>query len=150
MTDSTAFGPPRPGPLVGRASVVVVAAIALLASVLLYRAQSSAAEIRSKTHRIATSAQGINTYTDSVIKLEETNRLAASILRSVDPLSIPLQDIAGRSDDIADVLRSIRASTAAMQNAPTSIENSVATCGRPVTARPGTPLRSPARTAAGR
>jgi uncharacterized protein YoxC len=118
-------GSPRPA-LAGRVSVAVVALVALVAVALLYRTQSNAAEIRTKTARIADSSRGINTYTDAILSLEETNRLAASILGSVEPISPPLKAIEGQSADIAAIMRSIRGSTASIDDSATSIDSSAA------------------------
>ena len=116
----------RPPALAGRLAVVIVALVAVVAVGLLYRTQSNAAEIRSKTHRIATSAEGINTYTDAILRLEETNKLAASILRSVEPINDPLKKIEGQSADIGDIMRSIRGSTSSIDDSATSIDGSAA------------------------
>jgi methyl-accepting chemotaxis protein len=115
--------PARPA-LAGRVSVIVVALVALVAVGLLHRTQSNAAQIRSKTERIAASAEGINTYTDAILKLEETNRLAGSILRSVRPISAPLKDIGAQSADIARIMRSINGSTGSIDGSASSIDGS--------------------------
>lgn len=123
MADTLSPAPVRPA-LAGRVSVVLVAVIALVAVGLLYRTQSNAAEIRAKTKRIAASAAGINTYTDAIVRLDETNRLAASILRSVEPVSDPLKQIEAKSADIADIMRSIRGSTTSIDGSASAIDGS--------------------------
>ena len=122
MTGSTIHGPRRPRVLAGRTSVALVATVALVTIGLLYRTQSNAAQIRAKTHRIAASTQGINTYTDAILQLDKTNKLAASILHSVAPISDTFQIIEGQSDDIADLVRSIRGSSQSINRSATSIE----------------------------
>jgi uncharacterized protein YoxC len=134
MTDSTTNGPGRPRVAAGRTSIALVATVALVAVGLLYRTQSNAAEIRVKTHRIAASTQGINTYTDAILMLDKTNRLAASILDSVAPISGSFQKIEGQSHDIADLMRSIRGSTRSIDRSATAMDGG-RDCGQPIRPR---------------
>ena len=72
--------------LPGRLSIAVVSLAFLVMLALLYRTQVNAAAIRSETNRIAATGQGINSYTDSIIELNQTNSLESSILTRVQPL----------------------------------------------------------------
>lgn len=107
-------------------SLVVVSIVALVAAALLYRVQSNAVDIRSKTGRIADSARGINVYTDAIVRLDDTNALAASILESVGPLAEPVGRIRVQSADIADLMRSIHGGTTSIDSSARSINGSSA------------------------
>ena len=98
--------------------------VALVAAALLYRVQVNAVDIHAKTARIADSARGINGYTDAIIRLDDTNALAASILESVDPLADPVASIRAQSADIAELMRSIKGSTTSINSSTRSIDPS--------------------------
>lgn len=108
----------------GRVSVVLVGVIALVATGLLFRTERNAAQIHTKTARIAASARGINSYTDSILELSQTNDHAAAILAAVGPLHDPLGHIDRRSAEIAALLTAIRGSTASIDTSATSINAS--------------------------
>lgn len=115
------------GGVSGRTSVAVVAVIALVATVLLVRTERNAASIHDKTANIASSSRGINGYTDSLGKLEQTNELAAKIAAALGPLSGPVDRIDSRSAQVADLLAAIRVSTESIDASTTSIDASAAT-----------------------
>lgn len=102
--------------------VVVLGALILLG--LLYRTQSNAAEIRELTVQIAESGRGINSYTDSVIQLDRTNKLAASILRSVEPVDENLGGVAALASRIDGSVASIRQSSRSIDGSSASIKKS--------------------------
>jgi hypothetical protein len=108
----------------GRLSVVIVGVVALVATGLLLRTERNAAHIHAKTAHIAASARGINSYTDSIVGLAETNDHAASILEAVGPLHDPLGHIDQRSAEISELLTAIRGSTASIDTSATSINAS--------------------------
>lgn len=116
-----------PDRIPGRITVVVVAAIALVATGLLVRTERNAASIHDKTSNIASSSRGINGYTDSLGKLEQTNDLAAKIAAALKPLSGPVDRIDSRSAQVAALLAAIRKSTKSIDTSATSIDASAAT-----------------------
>jgi hypothetical protein len=108
----------------GRVTVAIVGVIALVATALLLRTERNAAQIHTRTARIASSARGINSYTDSILELTKTNDHASAILNSVGPLTEPLAHIDGRSAEISELLKAIRSSTASIDTSAGSIDSS--------------------------
>ncbi len=94
-----------------RASLVPALVVALLAlgvaTWLLVRVLDAASSINAKAATIARNGRGINIATDSVIQLSRTNRIAASILRSAQPLSGKLTLIVDRAHGINGTAGSI-------------------------------------------
>ena len=116
-----------PDRLPGRTTVLVVAVIALVATVLLVRTERNAASIHDKTANIASSSRGINGYTDSLVGLERTNDLAARIAAALKPLAGPVDRIDSRSAQVVDLLAAIRKSTQSIDSSAASIDASAAT-----------------------
>ncbi|MDQ4132305.1 MAG: hypothetical protein M3179_03670 [Actinomycetota bacterium] len=79
----------------GQGTVVLVVALVIvaIAVVLLVRTQALASSVNKKTSSIAATGRGINTATDAILQLSETNRLAASIESSTDPLESEVRRI---------------------------------------------------------
>lgn len=82
--------------------VVLVAAVGLL-----IRTAVLASEIDKQSKSIATSGEGINLATKSIIRLDNTNRLGTSILDSSTPLSPNLADIVNLAASIDGTASSI-------------------------------------------
>jgi hypothetical protein len=110
----------------GRLSVVVVAVVALVATTLLVRTERNAAHIRTHTARIAASARGINTSTDAIMQLTQTNERISAVLAAIAPVAGPVHRIDAQSARIADLLGAIRARTAAIESSSASIDHSAA------------------------
>lgn len=116
----------KPGRMPGRLSVVVVAVVALVATTLLVRTERNAAHIRTHTARIAASARGINTDTDAIMQLTRTNERISAVLLSIAPVADPVHRIDERSVAIVELLKAIRARTAAIETSSASIDHSAA------------------------
>ena len=119
--------------LPGRLSIAVVCIAFLVMLTLLYRTQVNAAAIRSETNRIAATGQGINSYTDSIIELNQTNNLESSILARIQPLHGALTKIGVLASDInssvtavASAAGSIDASAKSINTSAVSIRDDVA------------------------
>ncbi len=82
--------------------VVLVAAVGLL-----IRTAVLASEIDKQSKSIATSGEGINVATRSIIRLDNTNKLGTSILGSSTPLSPNLADIVNLAASIDGTATSI-------------------------------------------
>ena len=96
----------------GQATFSVVAAIVavLLAGVLVNRVAWTAESINDKAQNIARTAAPINQATDAVLNLDTTNRLAASILSSAQPLDGKLAEIVRLAKSVDALAASINAS----------------------------------------
>lgn len=128
----------------GLASLAVVIAATLVLLVLLQRTESNAVAIRKEAADIATNGRGINDYTDSILQLNQTNKLAASILATAKPLNGSLtainqlagaidQEVAGihgSSDSINTSARSINASAATILGDVNTINGQAATIAK--------------------
>jgi hypothetical protein len=110
----------------GRVAVAIVLVIATVAVGLLWRTASNAAAIHHRTHRIAASARGVNTYTDAILQLDKTNAAAASILLSVLPTNEALDQIQARSKEINALLASIRDSSGSLDTSTGAINKASA------------------------
>lgn len=85
---------------------VVVAALAA-AIVLLTMTMTTAMSIDDKAEQIAKTGRGINTSTDAVLQLNETNELASSILDTAQPLEGQLNEIVSLAQRINGLAGSI-------------------------------------------
>jgi hypothetical protein len=110
----------------GQFAVAVVTVLAMVAVGLLWLTANSAAQIQHRTHRISSSARGVNTYTDAILQLDRTNATAASILLSVLPTSEGLGQIQARAMDINTLLASIRNSTSSIDTSSRAMNTSTA------------------------
>lgn len=104
--------------------VVVLGAVGVSA-VLLGRTLSAARSINDKADRIALTGQGINTATDSVVQLTETNEIAGSILNTAEPLEGLLAQIVSLAQSVDGLAASIN-STAGGINGTAKTINSTA------------------------
>jgi hypothetical protein len=122
-----AHGAPGERPRIpGRIAVALVVVLSATSVGLLWRTASNAAGIQHRTHRIAASARGVNTYTDAILQLDKTNASATSILLSVLPTNEALDRIQARSKDINALLASIRDSAGSLDTSTGSINTASA------------------------
>jgi len=122
-----AHGAPTERPRIpGRIAVALVVVIATVAVGLLWRTASNAVAIHDRTHRIASSARGINTYTDAILQLDRTNATAASILLSILPTNEGLDQIQARAKEINALLASIRDSARSIDTSSRAMDTSTA------------------------
>lgn len=110
----------------GIASIVLVLVAGLVLLYLLHRTESNAVEIRDEAADIAQSGRGINDYTDSIMQLNRTNNLAASILDSARPLDGSLTAINALAGNIDDEVASIEDNAASIDTSARSINSSAA------------------------
>lgn len=127
----------NPGRVPATFALVGVLVVVALAIFLLYRVQSNAGTINGEAAVIAKSGRGINTDTDAVMQLNQTNAMASSILKSAQPLQGELGQIvnlAGSINGTADSIngsavtvnrsaKSINGSAGSINNSATSINN---------------------------
>jgi methyl-accepting chemotaxis protein len=118
----------------GRLSIAVVSIAFLLMLALLYRTQVNAAAIRAETNRIAATGQGINSYTDSIIQLNQTNKLASSILTRVQPIHGALTKIGGLAAEINTSVATANSTAGSIDRSAKSINASAASIRDDVTA----------------
>jgi uncharacterized protein YoxC len=98
-------------------NVVVLAAVLAATGVtalLLARTMRATDRINLKAKAIARTGEGINEATDSVIQLNRTNELAASILASTQPLAGDLSAMVDQAKSLDGLSGSIDASTGAV------------------------------------
>lgn len=104
--------------------LVVVVAVVGVAAVLLARTVQEAQSINDKAQNIATTGQGINLATDSVIQLNRTNELARSILRTARPLDTQLGRIVSTAQGIDTRAASINSRAGSINTTARSINDS--------------------------
>jgi septal ring factor EnvC (AmiA/AmiB activator) len=104
----------------------LVVALSATSVGLLWRTASNADAIQHRTHRIAASARGVNTYTDAILQLDKTNAAAASMLLSVLPTNEALDQIQARSKEINALLASIRDSSGSLDTSSGAIDKASA------------------------
>lgn len=107
--------------------LVLLAVVAALggATVLLARTMNAAQSINAKAERIAQTGRGINTATDSVVQLNDTDEIANSILDTAEPLEGKLAEIVSLAQSIDGLAASINA-TAGDINSTAGTINSTA------------------------
>jgi len=103
--------------------VVVVVAIAV---VLLARTALLADSINEKADNIAGNAVGINEQTGAVGDLPETNRLAASILDTAEPLEEKLDEVIRLAASVDGLASSINATAGTINNTAKGINGAAA------------------------
>lgn len=119
--------------MAARLGLLATLAVVVAAAALLQRTASTASSINDKAKTIALTGRGINTSTDSIIQLNRTNELAASILHSAAPLQGKLAKIvslAGSVDGLAgtinDSAKGINASALSINGSAVSINGTAA------------------------
>jgi hypothetical protein len=122
-----AHGVPAERPRIpGRIAVALVVVLSATSVGLLWRTASNADAIQHRTHRIAASARGVNTYTDAILQLDKTNAAAASILLSVLPTNEALDQVQARAKEINALLASIRDSSGSLDTSTGAINKASA------------------------
>lgn len=130
----------------GAIMLVVVALVLVVAVALLLRTATLASEIDSKAANIAKTGRGINTATDAILQLAQTNQLGTSILETSKPL-VPTLDkvvkvaqsidglatsITGTAVDVNGTAKGINGTAAGILTTARSINQGVETINRNV------------------
>jgi len=89
--------------------LVAVTLVLVVAVALLIRTTTLASEIDSKADNIARTGRGINTATDAILQLAQTNQLGTSILETSKPLVPTLDQIVNVAKSIDGLATSITA-----------------------------------------
>jgi uncharacterized protein YoxC len=93
----------------GAIMLVAVTLVLVVAVALLIRTTTLASAIDSKAENIARTGRGINTATDAILQLAQTNQLGTSILETSKPLVPTLDQIVGVAASIDGLATSITA-----------------------------------------
>ncbi len=93
----------------GAIMLVAVTLVLVVAVALLLRTATLASEIDGKAENIARTGRGINTATDAILQLAQTNQLGTSILETSKPLVPTLDQIVGVAKSIDGLATSITA-----------------------------------------
>lgn len=91
----------------GAIMLVAVTLVLVVAVALLLRTATLASEIDGKAENIARTGRGINTATDAILQLAQTNQLGASILETSKPLVPTLDQIVNVAKSIDGLATSI-------------------------------------------
>lgn len=105
--------------------LVIVVAVVGIATLLLNETMQTAESINSKAGNIAETGRGINSSTDSIVQLNQTNDTASSILNTADPLEGKLSEIISLAQSV-DGLASSILGTAGQINSTAGSINSTA------------------------
>ncbi|HEX6596924.1 MAG TPA: hypothetical protein VF045_08310 [Acidimicrobiales bacterium] len=108
-------------------SLILVVVVVAIAVVLLYRTAWTADSINKKAGTIASTAGGINTATEAVLKLDRTNNLAASILDTAEPLEGQLNEVIRLAQSIDGLASSINGTAGTINGTAKGINGSAAT-----------------------
>ena len=109
------------------ANLVVVIAFALYAVIQLSRVTLAAQQIDDRVEVIIGEVGPIDTELDEVAKLEETNRIAADILRAAKPLSGQLDQVIAAAASIDSTVSRIQANASDINGTAKSINGSLST-----------------------
>jgi hypothetical protein len=91
----------------GAIMLVAVTLVLVVAVFLLLRTATLASEIDGKATSIAKTGRGINTATDAILQLAQTNQLGTSILETSKPLVPTLDKVVGVAKSIDGLAASI-------------------------------------------
>lgn len=116
--------PHRDSGVAARLGLLATLVVVLIAAALLQRTASTASSINDKAKTIALTGRGINTSTDSIIQLNRTNELAASILRSAAPLEGELAEIVSLAGSVDGLAGTINNSAKGINGSAQSINGS--------------------------
>ena len=108
-------------------SLILVVVVVAIAVVLLYRTAWTADSINDKAGTIASTAGGINTATEAVLKLGRTNQLASSILETAQPLEGSLNEVIRLARSIDGLATSINGTAGTINGTAKGINGSAAT-----------------------
>jgi len=128
----TTAGRPRDGGGAGPTAInllilVLVAVSVIIAAGLLAKTVNTARSIDEKATSIRDTGAGINKSTDSIMQLQETNKIARSILRSAKPLQPSLAKIVNRAQSINRSAASIDGLAGTILSTAGTINNSAVT-----------------------
>ncbi|MGH3686962.1 MAG: hypothetical protein ACRDRU_01350 [Pseudonocardiaceae bacterium] len=108
--------------------ILVVGVLVIgIAAALLARTLAAAQSIDKKAQTIAGNGANINTATDSVIQLNRTNEVAASILQSAKPLQGLLTTADATARDIDGVAKSINGTAGTINGSAITINGTATT-----------------------
>ena len=128
----------------GAIMLVAVTLVLVVAVALLIRTTTLASEIDGKAENIARTGRGINTATDAILQLAQTNQLGTSILETSKPL-VPNLDqivnvaksidglatsITGTALDVNGTAKGINSTATRIQGTARSINSGVETINR--------------------
>ena len=109
--------------------LVLVAASVTIAAGLLAETVNTARAIDKKAKSIRDTGVGINAATDSIQQLQQTNKLATSILRTASPLDAVLTKIVARARSINNDATSIDSLASTILSTAGTINTSATTIG---------------------
>jgi uncharacterized protein YoxC len=130
----------------GAIMLVAVTLVLVVAVALLLRTATLASEIDGKAENIARTGRGINTATDAILQLAQTNQLGTSILETSKPL-VPTLDqivnvaksidglatsITGTALDVNGTIKGINSTASGILSTAKSINDGVAQINRNV------------------
>ena len=130
----------------GAIMLVAVTLVLVVAVALLLRTATLASEIDGRAENIARTGRGINTATDAILQLAQTNQLGTSILETSKPL-VPTLDqivnvaksidglatsITGTALDVNGTIKGINSTAAGILSTAKSINDGVAQINRNV------------------
>ena len=107
--------------------LVLVAVAVIIAAGLLAKTVNTASSIDEKATSIRDTGTGINTSTDSIMQLVQTNKIARSILRTARPLQPSLAKIVQRAQSINSSVGSIDALAGTILSTAGTINNTATT-----------------------
>jgi len=107
-------------------SVVVVIITVVLAGLLVWRVAETAESINDKAGTIAQTAVPINTATDAVLNIPQTNQLAGSILQTAQPLEGKLAEIVRLAKSVDGLATSINTKALSVDNEAKGINSEAA------------------------
>ena len=108
-------------------SLILVLVVVAVAVFLLTKTARTAESINDKAGNIASSATGINDATNAVLKLDTTNNLADSILKTAQPLEAGLTEIDRLAKSIDSHATSINASASTINGTAKGINSTAST-----------------------
>jgi len=109
----------------GAITLVAVTLVLVVAVALLLRTATLASEIDGKAENIARTGRGINTATDAILQLAQTNQLATSIVETSKPLVPNLDQIVNVAKSIDGLATSITATAVDVNGSAKGINGTV-------------------------
>ncbi len=130
----------------GAIMLVAVTLVLVVAVALLLRTATLASEIEGRATNIAKTGRGINTATDAILQLAQTNQLGSSIVETSKPLAPNLdkivnvaqsidglvKSITGTALDVNGTIKGINSTASGIQSTARSINDGVAQINRNV------------------
>ena len=109
----------------GVVTLILVVLVVVVAVVFLTRTLLLGLSIDDKAEKIANTGRGINTSTDAILQLDQTQGLGQSIQQSTDPLQAKSDIIVGQAASIDGTATSINNSANSISSSASSIGSSV-------------------------